>query len=138
VKNYVVGFLFSGSKVLLIRKQRPDWQKGMLNGIGGHIEDGESPLDAMRREFQEEAGIRVNDWRHAALMMGPTFMLWVYAAEVSQQTFSETKDMTDEKLTTCDRFSLPKDILPNLQWLVPLCCDPDIKTPITIEYTDKD
>lgn len=55
-RRYVLGFLFSedGSRVLLIWKNRPAWQAGKLNGIGGKIEDGEQPLDAMKREFVEE------------------------------------------------------------------------------------
>ena len=37
--EYVVGFMLSidGEDVALIRKERPAWQKGRLNGIGGHI-----------------------------------------------------------------------------------------------------
>ena len=54
--QYEVGFEFTASNdlVLLIRKNRPEWQKGKLNGIGGHIKVGETPLEAMRREFEEE------------------------------------------------------------------------------------
>jgi 8-oxo-dGTP diphosphatase len=42
--------------VALIRKQKPDWQKGKMNGIGGKVEAGETPNVAMTREFHEEAG----------------------------------------------------------------------------------
>ena len=57
-KTYVAGFLFSPdrSRVLLIRKNRPAWQAGKLNGLGGKIEPGETPPQAMRREFREEQG----------------------------------------------------------------------------------
>lgn len=65
--NYVVGFLFSTNKkeVVLIKKNRPDWQKGLLNGIGGHIED-ETPLEAMKREFLEETGLKIEYWKQFA------------------------------------------------------------------------
>jgi len=53
---FVCGFLFdpTGTRVALIKKARPDWQKGKLNGVGGHIEKGESAIGAMMREFHEE------------------------------------------------------------------------------------
>ena len=40
--RYVAGFLVSDDRyyVALIRKKRPAWQEGRLNGIGGHIEGG--------------------------------------------------------------------------------------------------
>lgn len=55
-KEYVLGFMFDPTlrKVLLVWKDRPTWQKGRLNGIGGHIEAGETPHEAMVREFEEE------------------------------------------------------------------------------------
>jgi 8-oxo-dGTP diphosphatase len=70
--NYVAGLLFSpsGEHVLLIRKNRPEWQRGKLNGIGGHIEDGEAPLAAMIREFKEETGMTVKNWKHFCNLVG--------------------------------------------------------------------
>lgn len=64
IVEYAVGFYFDRSRehVWLIRKARPDWQAGKLNGIGGKVEPGESVLQAMRREFEEEARARVADW----------------------------------------------------------------------------
>lgn len=54
--RYVLGFMFDHEEkhVLLIWKNRPKWQAGKLNGIGGKIEAGETPLQAMEREFTEE------------------------------------------------------------------------------------
>lgn len=63
---YVCGFAFDTSrKVFLILKNRPEWQKGKLNGIGGKIEPGETALRAMAREFKEEAGldIHISRWK---------------------------------------------------------------------------
>ncbi len=63
--RYVVGFLFNehADEVVLIEKKRPAWQAGKLNGVGGKIRDDESPTEAMRREFREEAGVYVHGWR---------------------------------------------------------------------------
>lgn len=54
---YTVAFAFAGSTVLLIRKAKPDWQKGLLNGIGGKLEGSESVLECTVREFREETGL---------------------------------------------------------------------------------
>lgn len=56
--EYVLGFMFNlaESKVLLVWKNRPAWQAGKLNGVGGKIEEGETPIQAMNREFAEETG----------------------------------------------------------------------------------
>ena len=55
--RYVCGFAFDGTmtSVLLMHKLKgPINMAGKLNGIGGKIELGESPLGAMKREFKEE------------------------------------------------------------------------------------
>ena len=54
--RYVLGFVFSEAcdRVLLMWKNRPAWQAGKLNGIGGKIEAGETAQHAMEREFTEE------------------------------------------------------------------------------------
>ena len=60
----VLCFVCSGEDVLLL-KGAPDkkiWP-GKYNGLGGHVERGESVHAAARREIQEEAGIRVVDLR---------------------------------------------------------------------------
>lgn len=59
MKRYVVAFILTPDfeYVWLIRKNKPEWQKDCLNGIGGKIEDGEMPIEAMIRELKEEAGV---------------------------------------------------------------------------------
>jgi 8-oxo-dGTP diphosphatase len=58
MKHYVVGFAIDPimDEVALIKKNRPSWQAGLFNGIGGKVEEGEKPVDAMVREFFEETG----------------------------------------------------------------------------------
>ena len=58
--SFVVGFAFIGFKplVVLIQKRKPEWQAGQLNGTGGHMKEGETPKEAMAREFEEETGIK--------------------------------------------------------------------------------
>jgi len=51
-------FLLSGDKILLTRvaSGRGGWA-GKLNGLGGHIEQGEAPLESAMREIKEESGL---------------------------------------------------------------------------------
>lgn len=67
MKHYVLGFAFSADKkeIILIEKQKPDWQKGKLNGVGGKVEEYDFDESfAMVREFKEETGVNttVIDW----------------------------------------------------------------------------
>ncbi len=54
-----LSFLVHGGRVLLIRvpADKGAWA-GKLNGIGGHIEQGESAHDSASREILEETGLR--------------------------------------------------------------------------------
>ena len=62
IQQYSVILLFSenGSKILLQKKDRTDF-KGMLNGVGGKVEDGEKPLDGALRELMEETTLKKDD-----------------------------------------------------------------------------
>lgn len=64
MKQYVIGIIFNNTveKVLLIRKNRPKWQSGRLNGVGGKVEEIESSYEAMIRECQEECGLLLYNW----------------------------------------------------------------------------
>ncbi len=58
MRRYVIGYPVKGGKVLLIHKKRGLGQ-GLYNGVGGKVEEGESPEEAIDREALEEIGIVV-------------------------------------------------------------------------------
>jgi 8-oxo-dGTP diphosphatase len=53
-------FVLRDGEVLLIRKKR-GLGAGKINGPGGRIEDGESPVECAVREVREELGITARD-----------------------------------------------------------------------------
>jgi len=71
--RYAMGFVVSldGRRVVLLRKNRPSYLAGLWMGPAGHVEPGESPLEAVRREFEEEAGVHVPDWTFVRLVERP-------------------------------------------------------------------
>lgn len=120
--KYVCGFAFDDNEnVALIRKERPEWQKGFLNGVGGHVEEGEDSHEAMVREFKEEAGLIVSTWEHFVTLKGGIWSCDFYRAFSVDLT--AVKTMTDEEIVVCSARLVSFDALVNLQWLIPLALD---------------
>ena len=119
---YVAGFMFSldAKSVALIKKNRPAWQKGRLNGIGGHVENGETPHAAMAREFQEEAGIitRPENWaKFYELSEGD----WTVHFFTTTGDLRDLQSVTDEEVLQVPIAGLSAyKTVPNLRWLIPL------------------
>src|SRR5271170_5509642 len=121
-QKYVVGFLLDPtlSKVVLIRKVKPEWQKGLLNGVGGKIGDnieGETPEQAIDREFKEEAGVGGLDWKPYLTLTTPHSELHFFRSignvhRVQTQTgeYVSIYDISD----VMDRC----DTIPNLRWCI--------------------
>ncbi len=59
----VLAFIEKDDEVLLIERAKKEaFAYKKLNGIGGHIEKGEDPLTAIRREVKEESGLEIPDF----------------------------------------------------------------------------
>jgi len=100
--RYVVGFAFNEAKgkVLLVTKLKPEWQKGYLNGIGGKIEQGESPLFTMDREAIEETGLKLG-WTERGIMRGVNSdgnSFWCHIFYAYSDKIYEFKQIEEERL----------------------------------------
>lgn len=130
VFNYVLGFLFSrdydNGSVALISKTHPDWQAGKLNGIGGSINEGETPHQAMIREFHEEAGLLTCNWYNFAILSGhmngdttqEEFHIHCFCNE---DNLSQLVTQTDENIVIIEVAHLAQyEHIYNLSWLLPM------------------
>ena len=135
--SYVVGFAFDDDEnVALIRKEKPDWQKGYLNGPGGKIEEGESSHDAMVREFEEETGLLVPVWEPYVKLAGEDWSCAFFRA--FSVDLSKVRTVTDEQIMVLNARYLPPSTLTNLTWLIPLALDLDPSFPNLVLYGSTD
>lgn len=135
---YVLGFLFSdnGTSVVLVRKNKPEWQAGLLNGIGGMVEAGETPHAAMIREFEEEAGVVTRAWIPFCKLSGDWFSVDCFKA-FDSEVFIKTHTKTLEVIEThpCNLL-WGQDCVSNLHWLIGMARDKNNGKPFyaTVKY----
>ncbi len=98
----VLVFLTHQQEVLLLRGA-PDKKlfANQYNGLGGHVEPGETPHHAALREVREEAGINVAhlDLRavvHITMPEPPGVMLFVFVGETARETVQPSAEGVPE------------------------------------------
>ena len=130
--EYVLALLFTpdGHEIVLVRKTRPPWQAGRVNALGGKLHDGESLLDAARREVREEAGVDIERWEE--------FLVWedreyrLRAVRAFDDAARRARTSEDQEVFLADVRSLPGNVIDNLRWIIPLALDPDVAIPIEV------
>jgi 8-oxo-dGTP diphosphatase len=132
VRAYVLALLFTPDRqqVVLVHKNRPAWQAGRVNALGGKIAPGENPREAARREVREEAGADVPDWDE--------FLVWddaqyrMHALRAFSDAALEARTVEDQDVFLADAGALPPNVIDNLRWLVPLALDRDVAVPVRV------
>ena len=122
--KYTVGFIFSSvnlNHVLLVHKQKPEWQKGRVNGVGGKVESGESPEECISRETKEETCLAIppKDWVLVGRIVQQAGDVAVFAAEYGG-ALADAKKGDHEEVEWFPVASLPSTVIDNLKWMVPL------------------
>ena len=135
ISQYVAGFFFNEghSRVILIEKKRPSWQTGLLNGVGGKVEQSDPDSTyAMRREFEEETGINTEywNWKQFARLQGPVgphsklveFVVdWFWSfGPMATHAPAQTTDERPSWYVLDELFACPELMIPNLRWLLPM------------------
>lgn len=133
MQEYVAGFLFDdhGTQVALIEKNRPAWQAGKFNAIGGKIEHGEHRQSAMNREFKEEAGVETH-WRHRFSLVRTEVYAVHFYSSFSTHHLDLVESQEDEPIVIHSVDPLPVNLIPNLRWIIPMILDNTILIPETI------
>lgn len=125
--KYVLGFLFNRNRncVVLIKKTKPAWQAGLLNGVGGKIEPGEDARQAMIREFREETGVDTTktDWSQFAELNNNNFIVYCYVA-YDEIAYHAAKNVEVEEIHKI-RFHYLNAIpcVSNVYWLIYMAID---------------
>ncbi|KAJ2915875.1 hypothetical protein MD484_g4536, partial [Candolleomyces efflorescens] len=100
VKHYTNAFIVHDGKILLGMKKR-GWGIGKFNGFGGKVDQGETPLEAAKRELEEEAGIQA-PLEYAGTLIFLTddvewaFHIHIYRADTYTGTVTESEEMKPE------------------------------------------
>lgn len=138
-KEYCLGFIYNkqGTEVLLLRKNKPENQKGKLNAIGGKLEQFELPINAMVRECWEETGLEIEleKWKiKSTLTINVCFKdriishkMYCYSTFLECDSISKVINwdiIRDEPLLVHTiNHDLCEDFIDCLDWLIPFCRD---------------
>jgi len=123
MKRYTVGFIFNQdlTKVLLVHKTAPEWQVGLINGVGGKMEEGESGIDCIVREIKEETDLDAikEDVHFVGELTEPAAYVEVFGYIYDGELF-KAYVFEKEKIEWFSVNDLPKNMITNLTWLIPL------------------
>lgn len=98
MKRYCLGFVFNReqTEVALLKKRSSDaYNPDCWNGVGGHVEEGETSIEAVSRETWEETSVRVDVqcWVPiGCLSDGVNYHVDVFAALTDVSGLSTTTD----------------------------------------------
>lgn len=138
MKHMVVGFAICTDprNVVLIRKKRPEWQNGLLNGVGGVIDQEEDPKHAMWREFWEETGSNLplsqKRWEETVTLIGKFGVLHVFRVYITMEELRVVGTVTDEEVELHDYLLLPRYVIPDIRWMIHLSIEPEIRFPVVV------
>lgn len=115
------------NEVLLVLKDKPEWQAGRLNLCGGKIEPGETPIEAAERELKEESGLDAIDMHVCGKMIGTAgntidgedWIVWCLRCDLLWDVYIKPRAIETEKVDWYKHWD-NKRLMPNLKVIIPL------------------
>ena len=112
----VVGIITDNKEILLLKKNNPDWQKGLYNGIGGKVELNTTPLETIIKKCQEELGINISNWIELDSEISSSGIEIVYfLATLNEGEIKKLQSQTDERAELFSINNLPTNLLQDLK-----------------------
>ena len=112
----VVGIVTDNEEILLLKKNNPDWQKGLYNGIGGKVELNTTPLETIIKKCQEELGVNISNWIELDSEISSSGIEIVYfLTTLNEGEIKNLQSQTDERSELFSINNLPTNILQDLK-----------------------
>ena len=112
----VVGIITDNKEILLLKKNNPDWQKGLYNGIGGKVELNTTPLETIIKKCQEELGVNISNWIELDSEISSSGIEIVYfLTTLNENEIKKLQSQTDERAELFSINNLPTNILQDLK-----------------------
>lgn len=118
--KYTIGIYFDSklNKVALILKNRPEWQRGLYNFPGGHIEENETPEECIAREFKEECLVNTNpeEWTQIGAIRGNDYTVNMLLC-VQKEEHGELLTGEDQPVFWKWIHGIPDNCIENVHWI---------------------
>ena len=112
----VVGIITDNEEILLLKKNNPDWQKGLYNGIGGKVELNTTPLETIIKKCQEELGVNISNWIELDSEISSSGIEIVYfLTTLNEGEIKKLQSQTDERAELFSINNLPTNIFQDLK-----------------------
>ena len=112
----VVGIITDNKEILLLKKNNPDWQRGLYNGIGGKVELNTTPLETIIKKCQEELGANISNWIELDSEISSSGIEIVYfLTTLNEGEIKKLQSQTDERAELFSINNLPTNILQDLK-----------------------